>query len=153
MPDLKAAVGDYGRAIQIMEDLRELLEPQGRWDPALRNDLANAHVNRGNALEPEASDPALADYDQALAILVPLAARFADFALKALRAMALRYRLAAPDDPTDAEAIVRRCVEDTSPAARIAGRFDELVAMLVRALERNHPELAQRILDLAKGAE
>ncbi len=153
VPDLKAAVGDYGRAIQIMEDLRELLEPQGRWDPALRNDLANAHVNRGNALEPEASDPALADYDQALAILVPLAARFADFALKALRAMALRYRLAAPDDPTDAEAIVRRCVEDTSPAARIAGRFDELVAMLVRALERNHPELAQRILDLAKGAE
>ncbi|EGV28158.1 hypothetical protein ThidrDRAFT_3993, partial [Thiorhodococcus drewsii AZ1] len=66
-----AALADYDAAIAIREAVRQRLEPEGRWEIDLRNDLAAAYVNRGNAKQ-SASDhgpaAALADYDAAIAI-------------------------------------------------------------------------------------
>jgi hypothetical protein len=47
--DLNAAIQDHGAAIEMMEGLRQDLEPQGQWKPKYRNDLAGAYINRGNA--------------------------------------------------------------------------------------------------------
>jgi tetratricopeptide (TPR) repeat protein len=44
-----AAIADYDEAIAIREALRADLEPQGCWEMGLRNDLAVAYMNRGNA--------------------------------------------------------------------------------------------------------
>ncbi|MFZ1494341.1 MAG: hypothetical protein WAU60_13140 [Candidatus Competibacter denitrificans] len=67
-----AAIDDYDDAIAIRKDLRAALEPQGRWETELRNDLANAYMNRGNAKQ-HASEygprAAIADYDEAIAIM------------------------------------------------------------------------------------
>jgi hypothetical protein len=51
--------------------LRQALEPQGAWDPKLRNDLATTYNNRGAAKQDAASHgakAAISDYDQALTI-------------------------------------------------------------------------------------
>ncbi len=72
-----AAVADYDQAIALREDLRALLEPHGRWEPALRNDLANAYMNRGNAKQDAGGHgpaAAVADYDQAIALMADLRA-------------------------------------------------------------------------------
>ncbi len=72
-----AAVADYDQAIALREDLRALLEPHGRWEPALRNDLANAYMNRGNAKQQAGGHgpaAAVADYDQAIALMADLRA-------------------------------------------------------------------------------
>ena len=66
-----AAIADYDRAAAIMEGLWQLLEPQGAWDPKLRNALAQIYMNRGNAKQDAAGygpGAAIADYDQAIAI-------------------------------------------------------------------------------------
>jgi len=70
-----AAIADYDAAIALMEDLRRLLETEGRWETGLRNDLANAHTGRGNAKQ-HATDhgpgAAIADYDAAIALMEDL---------------------------------------------------------------------------------
>ncbi|MDM8525831.1 tetratricopeptide repeat protein [Desulfococcaceae bacterium HSG8] len=43
------AVQDYGRAIELTEGLRTILEPRGEWPPQMTNDLAAAFMNRGIA--------------------------------------------------------------------------------------------------------
>ena len=66
-----AALADYDAAIAIGEALRRLLEPKGRWEVELRNDLAMAYVNRGNAKQAASGHgpaAALADYDAAIDI-------------------------------------------------------------------------------------
>jgi tetratricopeptide (TPR) repeat protein len=65
--DLSGALADYGQAIDLREDLRQRLEPIGEWPPAWANDLAAAHMNRGNARR-DGNDlsGALADYGQAI---------------------------------------------------------------------------------------
>lgn len=45
----KVAIADCAEAIAIREALCADLEPQGRWETGLRNDLAAAYMNRGNA--------------------------------------------------------------------------------------------------------
>jgi tetratricopeptide (TPR) repeat protein len=68
--DIAEAVADYGRAAQIMEGIRSLLEPTGQWTPSLRNDLAGTYMNRGNA-HTNAGDiaEAVADYGRAAQIM------------------------------------------------------------------------------------
>ena len=44
-----AAIADYDNAIAIRKALRADLEPTGRWETGLRNDLAGAYMNRGTA--------------------------------------------------------------------------------------------------------
>ncbi|WP_216819294.1 hypothetical protein, partial [Thiohalocapsa sp. ML1] len=66
-----AALADHDAAIAIGEDLRRLLEPDGRWEVELRKDLAGAYSNRGAAKEAASGHgpaAALADYDAAIAI-------------------------------------------------------------------------------------
>ncbi|EGV27498.1 TPR repeat-containing protein, partial [Thiorhodococcus drewsii AZ1] len=66
-----AALADYDAAIAIRETVRQRLEPDGRWEVDLRNDLASAYVNRGLAKQSASSHgpaAALADYDAAIAI-------------------------------------------------------------------------------------
>ncbi|MBO8087718.1 MAG: hypothetical protein J7D61_16915, partial [Marichromatium sp.] len=61
-----AAIADYDAAIAIGEAVRQLLEPEGRWEVDLRNDLARAYSNRGNAKQSASGHgpaAALADYD------------------------------------------------------------------------------------------
>jgi hypothetical protein len=73
-----AAIGDYDAAIAILEALRAQLEPHGRGEAKLRNDLAGAYVNRGNAKRDATEYGAVAaigDYDAAIAILEELRAQ------------------------------------------------------------------------------
>ena len=66
-----AALGDYDAAIRIMEALRQTLEPRGHWHSTLRNNLASAYMNRGNAkqdAEGHGAGAALGDYDAAIRI-------------------------------------------------------------------------------------
>jgi hypothetical protein len=71
------AIADYDVAIEIRTGLRAMLELQGAWDPNLRNDLANTHINRGiakkNATE-IGPGSAIADYDVAIEIMTGLRA-------------------------------------------------------------------------------
>jgi len=70
-----AAIADYDAAIALMDDLRRLLEPDGRWEAALRNDLAGAYTNRGNAKQGATGHgpgAAIADYDSAIALMEDL---------------------------------------------------------------------------------
>jgi tetratricopeptide (TPR) repeat protein len=70
--DHAAAIADYDAAIKLMEGLRGLLEPQGRWEAGLRNDLAGAYLNRGNAKQHaigQGPAAAIADYDNAIALI------------------------------------------------------------------------------------
>ena len=46
--DLSGAMEDHSQSIELMEGLRQLLEPDGQWPPAWCNDLASAYMNRGN---------------------------------------------------------------------------------------------------------
>ena len=65
---LAEAIDDYGRAIALMEDLRELLGAQ--WPPAFRNDLAAAYMNRGVAHQnSNALAEAIDDYGRAIALM------------------------------------------------------------------------------------
>jgi len=73
----RAAIADYDEAIGVMRALRALLEPRGEWDPSLRNDLANAYMNRANAMWSAGglgSRAALEDYDRAIEIRLALRA-------------------------------------------------------------------------------
>ncbi len=71
--DLAGAVAAYDEAIAIMSGLREVLEPRGQWAPELRNDLAKAHMNRGNALSDQGDlAGAVAAYDEAIALMSEL---------------------------------------------------------------------------------
>jgi hypothetical protein len=68
----KSAIADHDAAIQLMEELRLLLEPEGRWEAQLRMDLANAYMFRGSAKRAEVGSQraaALASYDAAVAVL------------------------------------------------------------------------------------
>ena len=68
--DLPNAVSAHDAAIAIRTDLRELLEPRGEWSPALRNGLAGAHMNRGNALADQGNlVGALAAFDAAITVM------------------------------------------------------------------------------------
>uniref|UniRef100_UPI001C1FAD81 hypothetical protein n=1 Tax=Thiohalocapsa sp. ML1 TaxID=1431688 RepID=UPI001C1FAD81 len=70
-----AALADYDAAIAIFDALRRLLEPDGRWEVALRNNLASAYSNRGGAKQAAGGHgPAVAraDYDAAIAIRADL---------------------------------------------------------------------------------
>ena len=70
-----AAIADYDRAIALMEALRQELEPQGAWDPGLRDGLARAYMNRGVAKQDAAGHgpgAAIADYDRAIALMEAL---------------------------------------------------------------------------------
>lgn len=63
-----AAIADYDRAIDVMAQLRAALG--ARWPARWRNDLASAHLNRGNANQKAAgATAAIADFDQAIALL------------------------------------------------------------------------------------
>ncbi len=72
IPDLNAAIQDCGAAIEIMEDLRQALEPQGQWNPEYRNDLALARANLAEALLPANRDRARDEAHQAVAIFEDL---------------------------------------------------------------------------------
>ncbi|MDG4559614.1 MAG: hypothetical protein P9F19_19790 [Candidatus Contendobacter sp.] len=66
-----AAIPDYDAAIALMNTLRAELEPAGHWEVGLRNDLAGAYMNRGNAKRDASGHglgAALADYDTAIAL-------------------------------------------------------------------------------------
>ena len=67
--DLAGALADYDRAIALREGLRTRLEARGEWPPAWANDLAAAHMNRGNARE-QAGDltDAIGDWEAAAMI-------------------------------------------------------------------------------------
>ncbi|MDG4558148.1 MAG: hypothetical protein P9F19_12290 [Candidatus Contendobacter sp.] len=75
---LGAALNDYNAAIKLREALRAELEPAGRWEVGLRNDLATAYMNRGNAkLDASGHGPgaALSDYDAAIKLMDALRAK------------------------------------------------------------------------------
>ena len=66
-----AAIVDYDQAISIMDALRRTLESRDAWDLSLREGLASAYTNRGNAkqsAEDHGPEAAVADYDRAIAI-------------------------------------------------------------------------------------
>ncbi|MDG4558145.1 MAG: hypothetical protein P9F19_12275, partial [Candidatus Contendobacter sp.] len=75
--ELDIALSDYDAAIKLREALRAELEPAGRWEVGLRNDLATAYMNRGNAkLDASGHGPgaALSDYDAAIKLMEALRA-------------------------------------------------------------------------------
>ena len=69
---LPCKLPDFDRPIAILQATREMLEPQGVWEPRLRNDLALAYLRRANA---KVSAPghgpsaAIEDYDHGIAIM------------------------------------------------------------------------------------
>jgi tetratricopeptide (TPR) repeat protein len=66
---LDLAVVDYGCAIDLKEEVRDLLERQEAWTPLLRNSLAAAYLNRGTTLATQDKmDAAMADYESSLAL-------------------------------------------------------------------------------------
>jgi hypothetical protein len=68
---IDAAIVDYDAAIALMEALRRDLGAAWEADTGLRNDLAGAYMNRGNARRASRAhgiDAAVADYDAAIAI-------------------------------------------------------------------------------------
>jgi hypothetical protein len=70
-----AAIEDYGQAITIMEALRRALEPKGLWRDDLRNVLALAYMNRGNAkhsADGHGPGAAIEDYGQTIDIMEAL---------------------------------------------------------------------------------
>jgi hypothetical protein len=121
-----AAIADYDEAIAIRAALRADLEPQGRWEMGLRNDLANAYLNRGNA-KYHASDyglsAAVADYDEAIAIREALRA---DLEPQGCWEMGLRNDLA--------NAYMNR--GNLANLARLRLRLDEAQALVHVRLER-----------------
>jgi hypothetical protein len=85
-----AAIADFDSAITLMEDLRRLLEPEGRWEAGLRNDLALAYLNLGLARE-QSGDPAgaVADWVAGASLLAELVERgWLAAAVPLLRALA-----------------------------------------------------------------
>ena len=64
--DSDLAIEDYGRAIELRETIRAILEPQGQWPPAWKNNLASAYVNRGVAQKSENVEEAIADFGRAI---------------------------------------------------------------------------------------
>ena len=63
------AIADYSQAIALMEALRRMPEPQGAWSHTLRNDLAAAYTQRGQAWE-RIEKHASADRDMQAARLI-----------------------------------------------------------------------------------
>jgi len=120
---LRAAIEDYEQGVAIRLSLRALLEPRGVWDLPLRNDLALAYSNRGNAKlsaaghGPEAS---IDDYDRAIEGMLAAEAKL------------------EPKDTSDpsqrislATAYINRGIakEDYRPAASLAD-YDQAIAIL-----------------------
>jgi tetratricopeptide (TPR) repeat protein len=70
VPDINAAIRDYGSAIEIREKIRDILEPQGRWAPWYQNYLAKAYGSRGNAHQalPDIN-AAIRDYESAIEVM------------------------------------------------------------------------------------
>ncbi len=68
--DLAGAVGDYGVAIALMEQVQQTLASQGQaWPPQWQNDLAAAYINRGGALYSQGDlAGAVGDYGVAIAL-------------------------------------------------------------------------------------
>jgi|GEM_PF-4312856 tetratricopeptide (TPR) repeat protein len=67
--NLAAAKADFCEAITIREGIRTILDGRGEWTPALRNALAAAYSNRGNALYGSGDfATAVADHSAAIAI-------------------------------------------------------------------------------------
>ncbi|MBU2531178.1 MAG: hypothetical protein KKB37_00445 [Alphaproteobacteria bacterium] len=72
-----AAIADHDAAIEIREALRVELGEAWRRNPELRNNLAKAYVNRGNAKQQSAAhgaDAAFEDHDAAIRIMEELRA-------------------------------------------------------------------------------
>jgi tetratricopeptide (TPR) repeat protein len=67
--DLTKAIADFDAAIITMSGIRDALVPECKWSPALQNDLATAHMNRGNAYQ-SAQDLASAIADFGVAIRI-----------------------------------------------------------------------------------
>jgi tetratricopeptide (TPR) repeat protein len=147
VPDLGAAIADYDQAITLREAIRRQLEPLGRWDPSLQNDLGTAYRNRANAAERNQEIPAaLVDYDAAIAILTPLADQYPTyFSLVAMQTVAYRYDTEVPVDPSPAKVATEQCLRHLSPERLKSSDFMSNIAMLLRALKRRHPDLATEI--------
>jgi tetratricopeptide (TPR) repeat protein len=64
---LDAAIRDNGIAIELMEEIRAILEPKGDWPPILVDNLARAYVNRGRAFQRQGRlDEAISDFGVAI---------------------------------------------------------------------------------------
>lgn len=69
------AMTDFDTAIELRQALRAALEPQDRWSPKFRNDLATTHMNRGNAVwSLDRRIDAVGDYDNAIDLMQSLRA-------------------------------------------------------------------------------
>ncbi len=63
------AIEDLNKAIQIWKKLKNELKPEGNWTPKMRNNLAGAYNNRGNAWRSKGEpDKAIEDLNKAIQI-------------------------------------------------------------------------------------
>jgi hypothetical protein len=143
-----AAIADYDLAIEIREALRAALEPDARWDPPLRNNLAAAYMNRGNAkrsAEGHGPVAAIADYDLVIEIMGALRATLEpdgrwDPPLRNHLATALFNRALAKSRVGQGVA----AMSDASEARRISGE-------LVRAYGARGDPIWERVREAADG--
>jgi tetratricopeptide (TPR) repeat protein len=144
--DLAAAEADYGKAISLMQGIRDVLEPRGEWSPALRNDLASAYMNRGTGRQ-RGGDlaSAVADYGEAIGLRIEVAAAYPQVVgIELQKTLAARSRIShfpAEWARLAAENIGR--LRNTFPAEYLAANNVPIFnAALSAALDKVEPPLS-----------